>query len=109
MVHQRDNGLGEIGGQMLQENTILENGSKRAFQRKKYEPAVIFGHSDRIYRGNMKNISLGGVFIETPCANELSTHDIVIVNIPFADNTKVVKRKGRVRWQNNVGFALEFI
>lgn len=94
---------------MIQENAILENGSKRAYQRKKYEPEVVFGHANRLYRGCMKNISLGGAFIEAYCVNQLSRHDIVIVNIPFTQDNKVVKRRGRVKWLNNAGFAIEFI
>ena len=57
----------------------------------------------------MKNISLGGAYIETHWVNQVSPDDIVVVNIPFSQNKRSVKRKGRVRWQNNVGFAIEFL
>ena len=37
-----------------------------------------------------------------------STGDVVIISIPFTDGRKSIKRKGRVLWNNNEGFALEF-
>ena len=94
---------------MQLKKTVRLDNSKRIYERKRYEPEVTFAHSKRLYRGMMKNISLGGAYIETPWVNQLSKNDIVIVNIPFTHKQSVVKRKGRVKWQNNVGFAIEFI
>lgn len=107
--HHRSNVTKELMRRMEQQKALPEIGSKRIYERKKYEPEVVFAHSNRLYKGCMKNISLGGAYIEAYCVNQFSKHDIIIINIPFPHNKKVVKRKGRVKWQNNVGFAIEFI
>ena len=61
-----------------------------------------------MYRGIMRNISLGGAFIETQWVNQFHADDVVVVNIPFAKKKSNIKRKGVVRWQNNIGFAVQF-
>lgn len=82
---------------------------RRLHERKRYETEIVFSHADRLYNGRMKNISLGGAYIETYCVNQFSPEDIVTISIPFSSSNNNVKRKGRVKWLNNVGFALEFI
>lgn len=94
----------------------MESGSKfhdsdarRYHDRKKYEKEIVFVHADRLYAGSMKNISLGGAYIETYCVNQFCPRDIVTISIPFSSGNKNIKRRGRVKWLNNVGFAIEFI
>ena len=57
----------------------------------------------------MKNISLGGAYIETYCVNQFSPECIVTINIPSPSDKNSVKRRGTVKWLNNAGFAVEFI
>ena len=90
-------------------NAALHHDSRRFNDRKKYEKEVVFVHADRLYSGSMKNISLGGAYIETYCVNQFAPMDIVTINIPFSSGKSKVKRRGRVKWLNNVGFAVEFI
>ncbi|WP_157067981.1 PilZ domain-containing protein [Desulfosarcina cetonica] len=82
---------------------------KRAHDRKRYESDVVFANRDQIYKGSLKNIGLGGAYIQTPSANQFSIADIIIINIPFPSGKKDLKRKARVKWLNNEGFAVEFI
>ena len=82
---------------------------RRKNKRKKYASDIFFSHSDNIYRGMIKNISLGGAHIETPSINHLYKGDLVTVSIPFTAGKKNVKRKGRIIWLNNKGFSIEFI
>jgi hypothetical protein len=57
----------------------------------------------------MKNISLGGAFVEIHRVDRFSPQDIVTMNIPFSTGERCVKRKGCIKWRNNVGFAVEFM
>lgn len=98
-----------IRGAMEMTNTAHAIDSKRFHDRKKYEKEVVFVHRNRLYSGSLKNISLGGAYIETYCVNQFAPADIVTLNIPFSSGRNNIKRQGRVRWLNNVGFAIEFI
>ena len=82
---------------------------RRANERKIYDTEVIFSHSDTIYRGVVKNISLGGAHIETVSVNQFSTGEMVTVSIPYPSGKRNIKRKGRIVWSNDSGFAIEFI
>lgn len=81
---------------------------RRSHERKRYEADVIFSHKKHAYAGNLKNISLGGAYIISKNVNQFSSGDLVTMSIPFSTGKKSVKRKGRVRWLNNEGFAIEF-
>ena len=82
---------------------------RRLHERKKYQAEIVFHHANRLYAGSLKDISLGGAYIETYCVNQFSKEDIVTLSIPFASGQNNVKRKGRIKWINNAGFAVEFI
>ena len=82
---------------------------RRKHERKDYLTDVVFAYKGRAYGGTIKNISLGGAFITTPSVNQFSAGDIITISIPFTDGNKSVKRKARIEWNNNTGFAVEFI
>ena len=84
-------------------------GFRRKHDRKSYNTEIVFSHKDRVYSGTMKNISLGGAFVITSSVNQFSSGDIVMISIPFSTGKKHVKRKARIGWQNNEGFAVEFL
>ena len=94
---------------MREELFLNSSQFRRSNERKRYDTEVVFSHSESIYRGTMKDISLGGAHIRTPSVRQLSTGDIVTVSIPFTSGHKNLKRKGRVVWMNDEGFAIEFI
>lgn len=93
----------------MQECAVNDQDSRRIYERKKYEVEIVFFHANRLYAGSMKNISLGGAYIETYCVNQFSPEDIVTINIPSPSDKNSVKRRGRIKWLNNSGFAIEFI
>ena len=84
-------------------------GFKRIHQRKTYAAEIIFSHKDKAYAGRIKNISLGGAYIATGSVNQFNSGEIVTLSIPFTTGKKHVKRKGRIQWLNDEGFAIEFI
>ncbi|MCP3872968.1 MAG: PilZ domain-containing protein [Desulfobacteraceae bacterium] len=82
---------------------------RRAHERKDYDTEIIFSHFDRIYKGVIKNISLGGALIQTYRTDELCINDFVTVSIPFTSGQKNIKRDGRIRWVDDECFAIIFI
>ena len=88
--------------------TKEELGFKRFHERKIYTKEVAFSHNNKAYAGYIKNISLGGAYIATRSVNQFSTGDTITLSIPFSTGQKHVKRKGRIQWMNDEGFAIEF-
>ena len=94
----------------MKEELALNNTEfRRANERKRYDKEVVFSHSGRIFRGIIKNISLGGAQIKTASVNQFDEGDIVTVSIPFTSGHKNIKRRGRIVWLNNDAFAIEFV
>jgi len=84
-------------------------GFRRSHERKRYGAEVAFYFKNRPYSGMMKNLSIGGAFVATASVNQFSAGDLITLSIPFTSGNRHVKRKGRINWMNNEGFALEFI
>ena len=87
----------------------IEFDFKRSHERKIYNANIVFAYQDRAYQGTLKNLSLGGAFIETKNVNQVSTGDVVTVSIPYTNGKKNLKKRGRIKWHNNEGFAIEFV
>jgi len=87
----------------------MESGEfRRRYERKKYSSEVVFSAKGKAYAGTLKDICLGGAFVMTRDVNQVDKGDKVILSIPFTDGRKNVKRRGRILWTNNEGFAVEF-
>ena len=94
----------------MEQNCAPNDYDQRRFhERRKYAAEIVFHHQNRLYAGSLKDISLGGAYIETYCVNQFSVSDIITLSIPYSTGKNNLKRKGRVRWLNNAGFAVEFI
>lgn len=94
---------------MEQEFAVNNNDYKRFNERKKYPAEIVFHHGSRLYAGSLKDISLGGAYIETYCVNQFSIKDIITLSIPFSSGQNYVKRRVSIQWLNNAGFGVEFI
>jgi hypothetical protein len=82
---------------------------RRIHERKSYTTEIVFNHDSRLYAGSLKDISLGGAYIETLSTRQFSPDDTVTISIPFTSGKNSVKCKGRIKWINPTGFALEFV
>jgi Tfp pilus assembly protein PilZ len=78
----------------------------RRFPRKEYFSQISFHSHERLYVGNIINISLGGAFVQSLDIFPVG-HTLTVV-IPFARKAETVKRTGKVVWSNNEGFGFEF-
>jgi hypothetical protein len=90
---------------------MIDNGYdlRRKHERKGYGTNIVFAIKERAYSGILKNISIGGAFIVTSSVNQMSVGEVITINIPFTDGRKHVRRKARIKWGNNEGFAVEFL
>ena len=79
----------------------------RRFSRKPLRHATIFACQNRYYAGLTKNISKGGVFIET--RNPFAIGQIVTVVISRTKIAKGVMLKGKVIHTKPRGFGLKFL
>ncbi len=94
---------------MEQEFAHYNNEYRRFHERKKYPAEIVFLHANRLYVGSLKDVSLGGAYVETYCVNQFATKDIVTLSIPFSSGQNNIKRRGSIKWLNNSGFGVEFI
>jgi hypothetical protein len=79
----------------------------RRFTRKPFRRATIFACQNRYYAGLTKNISKGGIFIET--RNPLAIGQIITLVISRTKIEKGVMLKGEVVHLQHEGFGLKFL
>ena len=94
---------------MEQEYAVNNHCYRRLHEREKSPSEIVFHHANRLYAGSLKDVSLGGAYIETNCVNNFSTEDIVTLSIHFSYGGNSVECRGRIQWLNDVGFGIEFI
>jgi hypothetical protein len=81
---------------------------RRQHERKYYNADIVFAVNDRIFQGNLRDISIGGAFIHTKHTDLLLEGDMATISIPFTNGRKHIKRTGRILWKNSTGFAVTF-
>jgi hypothetical protein len=79
----------------------------RRFTRKPFRHATIFACQNRYYAGLTKNISKGGIFIET--RNPFAIGQIMTLVISRTKIEKGVMLKGEVVHLRSEGFGLKFL
>ena len=80
----------------------------RRYPRKACSLYVKYAVQRTIYPGEIKNISLGGVFLKTNENDGLDVGQQLQLAIPNRKKRSVIKRYARVTWSNHSGFGLEF-
>jgi hypothetical protein len=80
----------------------------RRYPRKACSLYVKYAVQRKIYPGEIKNISLGGVFLKTNENDGLDVGQQLQLAIPNRKKGSVIKRHARVTWSNNSGFGVEF-
>ena len=97
---------------------VRDRKEKRKHLRSRCERVTFYATRDRLYEGYVKNISLGGVYIQAPDALPpgeqitvaipcRSNPDGVKLKAPYADEE--VKMKCVVIWKDPSGFGSRFI
>lgn len=92
----------------VRDRNNLSSSFRRHHERKNYCVDIVFAINEQIFKGHLKDISIGGAFLFTPHVNQLWEGDLVTISIPFTDGRKHVKRSGHIIWKNSTGFAIAF-
>lgn len=75
--------------------------------RKDFQKDISFSVQDRQYKAICRDISNGGIFIQT---NEVfSVGQTVILNIPFSDGSREIKVPAEIVRVSNHGIGLKFM
>lgn len=91
---------------------------RREHKRKICARTTFFATKDKLFEGLVKNISFGGVFIES--SDAFTPKEMLTLAVPCSSNEKGkklkepfndedVKMKCKVIWQNQEGIGMEFI
>jgi hypothetical protein len=80
----------------------------RRHQRKACSLYVKYAVQRKIFPGEIKNISLGGVFLKTNENDGLDVGQQLQLAIPNRKKGNVIKRYARVRWSTHSGFGVRF-
>jgi hypothetical protein len=94
------------------------NDEKRKHSRKACDKTTFFATRHKLHEGFVKNISLGGVFVQS--ADAFSPGEILTIAVPCESNEEGsklkepfkdedVKMKCKVIWNNPEGFGLAFM
>lgn len=86
--------------------TELSLGEREDFRRK-YDQTITFSTQNRQYRAYCKNISSGGIFIQTSEIFQLG--QLVILEIPFSDGKEAIKVPAEIVRVNTDGIGLKFM
>ena len=87
----------------------IERGiESRKYPRKRCALYVKYAVQRKIYPGEIKNISLGGVYLRTNESDGLDVGQQMQLAIPNRKKNSVIKRYARIIWANQTGFGLEF-
>jgi hypothetical protein len=87
----------------------IERGiESRKNPRKPCSLYVKYAVGRKIYPGEVKNISLGGLFLKTNEKDGLEIGTALQLAIPIQKKGNIIKRYARVIWSNRNGFGVEF-
>ena len=81
----------------------------RRYPRKACSLYIKYAVQRKIYPGEIKNISLGGVFLKTNENDGLDVGQQLRLAIPNRKKGSVIKRQARVTWSNSSGYGVEFL
>ena len=80
--------------------------NERRFLREEHFSQISFHSNERLYTGNIINISQGGAFVQS--LDIFPVGQALTVVIPFTHKAETVKRMGKIAWSNSEGFGFEF-
>ena len=85
----------------------LNNKEARLYRRMPCSEDTHFAANRMLFRGIIKNVSEGGIFVQTK--ERFTVGQEIIVAGPFGENNEDVKQLGKVVWQDESGIAVQFI
>jgi Tfp pilus assembly protein PilZ len=75
--------------------------------RKSCSLPIKYVTKNQILQGEIKNISLGGIFLKTP--QDIPLGQRLSLAIPVRKKGKIIKRTGKIVWKSDGGVGIEFL
>jgi hypothetical protein len=85
----------------------MDNKEARVYSRIPCSEDTHFSANRELFRGTIKNMSQGGIFVKTK--ERFVVGQEVVVAGPFGENDQDVKRLGKIVWHDQTGIAIQFI
>ena len=84
-----------------------DNKEARVYSRVPCSEDTHFSANRELFRGTIKNISQGGIYVQTK--ERFVVGQEVVVAGPFGKHNEDIKRNGKIVWHDAKGIAIQFI
>jgi Tfp pilus assembly protein PilZ len=92
---------------MIEEEVMLF-GERRQFERKKCLRMIGINNYSQFYSGHLRDLALGGAFVEPKEGNRLQIGQELLLSIPFGLRNEYVSIKATVAWIRHNGIGVRF-
>ena len=84
-----------------------DNKEARIYRRVPCSEDTHFSANRELFRGTIKNMSQGGIYVQTK--ERFVVGQEVVVAGPFGKDNEDIKRFGKIVWHDKQGIAIQFI
>jgi Tfp pilus assembly protein PilZ len=88
---------------------MMPFGERRLHERKSCSRMISINDSQGVYAGHMRDLALGGAFIEPSDGSESCIGEELILTIPFGLKPDHIQVKAKVAWVQPYGIGVRFI
>ena len=88
---------------------MMPFGERRLHERKSCSRMVSINDSQSVYSGHMRDLALGGAFIEPSDGSESFIGDELLLTIPFGLKPDHIQIRAKVAWAQPCGIGVRFI
>ncbi len=85
----------------------LGNKEARVYSRVPCSEDTHFSANRELFRGTIKNMSQGGIYVQTK--ERFTVGQEVVVAGPFGERNAETKKMGKIVWHDREGIAIQFI
>ena len=84
-------------------------GERRLHERKPCSRMVQIDDLNTTFHGHLRDLTVGGAFIEPPVGNEVNVGQQLVLTIPFGLKKDRLTLKARVAWVKPLGMGVRFV
>ena len=84
-------------------------GERRLYERKPCSRMIAIHASEDSYSGHMRDLALGGAFIEPPYGSKVRIGQELILTIPFGLRNDHISITAKIAWSQPGGIGVRFI
>lgn len=89
--------------------SLMPFGERRLYNRKVCSRMIEVDDSEQSYSGHMRDLAIGGAFIEPAFGNESEIGQELILTIPFELRQDHLTIKAKVAWKRPSGIGVRFL